>query len=199
MKTLYLSLAAVLTLSACASSPPPTDPRPLSTDGVYSEGVDTFGQAEMAEAVADFFGVTSEAAASTVERIFADQGRPVAYIAGQEGSGAVGVGLRYGQGYLTMKSGGSREVYWQGPSIGFDTGGDASRVFVLIYNLPSEEALFRRYPGVEGSAYLIGGMSVKYLRSQGITLAPIRSGAGLRLGANIGYLVVSPEKRISPF
>jgi len=195
-----VSAASAVILSGCASNnAPPPQARPLQTDGVYSEGVDTFSQAETAEIVADFFGVTSEAAASAVERVFADQGRPVGYIAGQEGSGAIGVGLRYGQGYLTLKDGGAREVYWQGPSIGFDTGGDASRVFVLVYNLPSEEALFRRYPGVEGSAYLVGGLSVKYLRADGITLAPIRSGAGLRLGANIGYLVISPEKRINPF
>lgn len=191
---------SALFMAACASSPPPANPQPLATDGVYSEEVDTFDQAETAEAVADFFGVTSEAAATTVERIFADQGRPVGYIAGQEASGAIGVGLRYGQGYLTLKTGGAQEVYWQGPSLGFDLGGDASRVFILVYNLPPDpNYIYRRYPGVEGSAYLVGGMSVKYMSADGVTLAPIRSGAGLRLGANVGYLVISPEKRINPF
>jgi len=194
----FAACAAIL-LAACATSAPPSDPRPLDSEGVYSEQVDTFSEAETAEAVADFFGVTSEAAATTVERVFADQGRPVGYIAGQEASGAIGVGLRYGEGYLTMKSGGSQKVYWQGPSLGFDLGGDASRVFILVYDLPRADDIYRRYPGVEGSAYLVGGMSVKYLHAGGVTLAPIRSGAGVRLGANVGYLVVSPEKRISPF
>lgn len=201
MKTLPVLAAALaaLTLAACATATAPQTARPLSTENVYSEEVDTFSDAEMAEAVADFFGVTSEAAATTVERIFADQGEPVGYIAGQEGSGAFGVGLRYGQGYLTMKSGGSYPLYWQGPTLGFDVGGDASRVFMLVYNLPSPDYIFRRYPGVEGSGYFIGGMGVQYLSADGVTIAPITSGAGLRLGANVGYLVISPEQRINPF
>jgi hypothetical protein len=165
----------------------------------YSEGVDTYSQEEMVEAVSDFFGVTAEAAAAVLERVFSDLGRPVGYVAGEEIAGAVGVGLRYGEGYLTMRSGERAHVYWQGPSIGFDTGGNASRVFVLVYNMDDADRLYRRFPGVEGSAYFIAGLGVNYQRADGITLAPIRSGVGLRAGANVGYLAYSRRRNWLPF
>ena len=152
------------------------------------------------EATADFFGVTAEAAASALERVFSDLGRPVGYIAGEEVSGAAGVGLRYGEGYLTMK--GERErhkVYWTGPSIGFDAGGNASRVFTLVYDLNDVDRLYQRFPGVDGSAYFVAGMGVNYQRADNITLAPIRSGVGLRAGANVGYLAYSRERNWLPF
>lgn len=165
----------------------------------YSDGVDTYSQEEMVEAVSDFFGVTAEAAAAVIERVFSDLGRPVGYVAGEEVAGAVGVGLRYGEGYLTMRDGERSHVYWQGPSIGFDTGGNASRVFVLVYNMDEADRIYRRFPGVEGSAYFIGGMGVNYQRADGITLAPIRSGVGLRAGANVGYLAYSRRRNWLPF
>lgn len=165
----------------------------------YSEDVDGYSQEEVVEAVSDFFGVTAEAAAAVVERVFSDLGRPVGYVAGEEVSGAVGVGLRYGEGYLTMRDGRRQHVYWQGPSIGFDTGGNASRVFVLVYRMNDPDRIFRRFPGVEGSAYFVGGMGVNYQRADGITLAPIRSGVGLRAGANIGYLAYSRRRNWLPF
>lgn len=165
----------------------------------YSEPVETYSQDELVDAVSDFFGVTAEAAASVLERIFADLGRPVGYVAGEEVSGAIGVGLRYGEGYLTMKNGIREKVYWRGPSVGFDTGGNASRVFVLVYNLHDTDQLFQRFPGVEGSAYLVAGMGVNYQRADDITLAPIRSGVGLRLGANVGYLAYTRERAWLPF
>jgi hypothetical protein len=161
--------------------------------------VETYSQDELVDAVSDFFGVTAEAAASVLERIFADLGRPVGYVAGEEVSGAIGVGLRYGEGYLTMKNGIREKVYWRGPSVGFDTGGNASRVFVLVYNLHDTDQLFQRFPGVEGSAYLVAGMGVNYQRADHITLAPIRSGVGLRLGANVGYLAYTRERAWLPF
>jgi hypothetical protein len=202
-RMLTLIAAVALALPACASNQQApaqgTPAQPMNTEGVYSEEIDTFSEGETAEAIADFFGVNAEAAASTVERIFADQGRPTAYIAGQEAGGAVAVGLRYGEGYLTMKNGGTQQVYWQGPSIGFDLGGDASRVFMLVYDLHNPEFIYRRFPGVEGSAYLIAGMSVNYKHVGGVTLAEIRSGAGARLGINAGYINISREKRIVPF
>ena len=165
----------------------------------YSEPVDTYSQDELVDAVSDFFGVTAEAAASVLERVFSDLGRPVGYVAGEEVAGAVGVGLRYGEGYLTMKNGVREKVYWRGPSIGFDTGGNASRVFVLVYNLDDPDRLFQRYPGVEGSAYLIAGMGVNYQRADYVALAPIRSGVGLRAGANVGYLAYSRRRAWLPF
>ncbi|WP_339744103.1 DUF1134 domain-containing protein [uncultured Maricaulis sp.] len=165
----------------------------------YSDPVDTYSQDELTDAVTDFFGVTAEAAASMLERVFSDLGRPVGYIAGEEVSGAIGFGLRYGEGYLTMKSGPREKVYWRGPSVGWDAGGNASRVFVLVYNLNDTAQLFQRFPGVEGTAYLVAGMGVNYQRADDITLAPIRSGVGLRAGANVGYLAYTRRRAWLPF
>ena len=131
--------------------------------------------------------------------MFREYGQPTAYLAGEEASGAITVGARYGQGLLYMKQRPTTEVFWQGPSIGFDVGGNASRVFTLCYNLQYPDAIFRRFPGVEGSAYLIGGIGVNYQRAENIVLAPMRAGVGLRLGANIGYLVYSRQRNILPF
>lgn len=165
----------------------------------YSEPIDSYSQDEITDAVTDFFGVTAEAAASVMERVFSDLGRPVGYIAGEEVSGAVGIGLRYGEGYLTLKNGERAKVYWRGPSVGWDAGGNASRVFVLVYNLDDVDRLYQRFPGVEGTAYLVAGMGVNYQRADDITLAPIRSGVGLRAGANIGYLAYSRRRAWLPF
>ncbi|OYW81641.1 MAG: hypothetical protein B7Z26_04800 [Asticcacaulis sp. 32-58-5] len=156
---------------------------------------------EVLNAGSNFLGVTVEALGGAIERIFADYGdRPTAYIAGEEGSGAIGIGLRYGKGLVHMKSAQRpTEVYWQGPSIGFDTGANASRVFTLAYFLDNPEQIFRRFPGVEGSAYFIGGLGVNYQRAEGIVLAPIRAGVGFRLGANVGWLSYSKKRNILPF
>lgn len=160
---------------------------------------DTYEKNEIIEAVADFFGVTAEAAGAAVERIFADNGRPNAFIKGSEGAAALGVGLRYGKGTLQMKSGEARTVYWQGPSIGWDMGANGAKCFTLVYNLPNTDAIFRRFPGVEGSAYFIGGIGINYQRAEGITLAPMRAGVGIRLGANVGYLSYSRTRHLLPF
>jgi len=149
--------------------------------------------------VSDFLGVTAENAGGAVERIFAKNGRPTAYIAGEEGSGALAIGARYGRGLLYMKGREPVEVYWQGPSIGWDFGGNASRVFTLCYDLDDPQSIFQRFPGVEGSAYFIGGLGVNYQKASGVTLAPIRAGVGFRLGANIGYLAYSKKRNILPF
>ena len=191
--TLAASLALGLAGPALAQDPEYGQP------SEYSEPVETYSQDELVDAVSDFFGVTAEAAASVLERVFSDLGRPVGYVAGEEVAGAIGVGLRYGEGYLTMKNGIREKVYWRGPSIGFDTGGNASRVFVLVYNLDDPDRLLQRYPGVEGSAYLVAGMGVNYQRADEITLAPIRSGVGLRAGANVGYLAYTRERAWLPF
>jgi hypothetical protein len=160
---------------------------------------DTYSNTEIVDAVANFFGVTAEAAGQAVERVFRENGRPNAYIKGEEASGAVVVGLRYGEGTLQMKNGSTRKVYWQGPSVGFDLGGNGSKVFTLVYNLPNPDAIYQRFPGVEGSAYFIGGIGVNYQRADDITLAPMRAGVGWRLGANVGYLAYSRKRHILPF
>lgn len=149
---------------------------------------DTFSQNEIAQKAESFFGAMTEGLGTVVEKVFNEQGRPNAYIAGTEASGAIGVGLRYGEGTLFNKCGGSRKVFWQGPSVGWDVGANASKTFVLIYNLKEQDKLFQRFPGVEGTFYYVAGIGVNYQRTDGITLAPIRTGVGLRAGANIGYL-----------
>ncbi len=160
---------------------------------------DTFSRDEVINSASDFLGVGAEAVGGAVERIFRDNGRPTGYIAGEEASGAVSVGLRYGRGLLYMKDKPPIESYWRGPTVGWDLGGNASRVFTLCYNLQYPDALFRRFPGVEGSAYLVGGLGVNYQRADDIILAPIRAGVGLRLGANVGYLAYSRNRRWWPF
>lgn len=159
---------------------------------------ETYDRGEIVNGVSDFLGVSAESAGAAVERIFHENGRPTAYIAGEEGSAAFFGGLRYGKGLLYMKNREPMEVYWQGPSFGFDFGGNASRSFTLCYNLQYPDMIFRRFPGVEGSAYIVAGLGVNYQRAEGITLAPMRTGIGLRLGANVGYLVYSRKRHIIP-
>lgn len=192
-RTLILSGGA-LTVGACATSGDGFDARQGGQQAA------TYTRDELVPAVSDFFGVTVEAAGAAIERIFRDQGQPTAYLAGEEGSAAITVGARYGRGLLYMKAQAQpMEVFWQGPSIGFDAGANASRVFMLCYNLHYPDAIFRRLPGVEGSAYFIGGLGVNYLSGDGITVAPIRAGVGLRLGANVGYLTFSRQRNVLPF
>jgi len=186
--------------SAEGYPPPPPAPPPEPPPSQPTSGrAPTFSDDEIVHRVSDFMGVTVEAAGGVVEKSFKDQGRPTAYIAGEEGSVAFIGGLRYGRGLLYMKGRPTMEVFWQGPSVGFDLGGNASRVFVLCYNLQYPDAIFRRFPGVDGSAYFIGGLGVNYQRADDITLAPIRAGVGFRLGANIGYLAYSRQRNVIPF
>jgi hypothetical protein len=188
-RTLSLGLAASAIMPAAAFGQAAEQP----DDNTYS-------QDEIIAAGQRFFGVSAAGLATVVERVFADLGRPTGYVQGDEGSGAVGVGLRYGRGRLRLKRrSGTTRVYWQGPSIGIDTGGNASKVFTLCYNLTAPEQIFERFPGVDGSAYFVGGVGVNYQRREEITLAPIRAGVGLRLGASLGYLHYTRRRRLVPF
>ncbi len=200
---LTAALPCLALLAACASTgaPPPESADPgYGQPSAYSDDIDAYSREEIVEAASDFFGVTAEAAASALERVFSDLGRPVGYIAGEEVSAAAGVGLRYGEGYLTLKGDpDTTKVYWTGPSVGFDAGGNASRVFTLVYDLRDVDRLYQRFPGVEGSAYFVAGLGVTYQRADDITLAPIRSGVGLRAGANVGYLAYSRRRNWIPF
>lgn len=171
----------------------------LSVAPAGARAEDTFGQDEILRRATGFFGDVSEGLARAVEKAFRDQGRPNAYITGEEGSGAFVVGLRFGQGILERKSGARRRVYWNGPSIGWDVGGNASKVFMLVYHLPSEDAIFQRFPGVEGSLYFVAGFGLNYVQSGPIVLAPIRTGVGLRAGASAGYLSFTPTRSWVPF
>ena len=205
-RTLIVSGLATLGASGCATaqpqgsgSLPPPSPSASANPSYPAGQAETYSRDEIVNNVSDFLGVTAEAAGGAIERVFQDNGRPTAYIAGEEASGAFVGGARYGRGLLYMKNREPLEVYWQGPSVGWDWGGNASRVFTLCYNLHYPEIIFQRFPGVEGSAYLVAGLGVNYLRSDDITLAPIRAGVGLRLGANVGYLGFSRTRRVLPF
>lgn len=160
---------------------------------------DKFSQNEVVQAAAGFFGATSEAVAKAVQKVFSDNGLPDAYIKGDEGSGAFVVGLRYGAGWLMRKGYAPVRVYWQGPSVGFDFGGNASKAFILVYNLQSEDRLFQKFPGGEGTIYFIAGIGVNYMRAGGITIAPMRTGVGLRAGVNAGYVTFTRHESYNPF
>jgi hypothetical protein len=149
---------------------------------------------EITDAGANFFGITTEAMAKGVQHVFADLGEPDAYIKGDEGSGAIILGFRYGSGWLVRKSREPQQVYWRGPSVGFDAGANVSKCFTLAYNLREDRRLFQRYPGVEGSFYVVAGLGINYMRSGGVTLAPMRTGIGLRAGVNAHYQVYSDRR-----
>jgi hypothetical protein len=160
---------------------------------------DTYSKNEIVQVASDFFGMTTAAVAQAVERIFRDLGRPNAYIKGEEASGAFAVGLRYGKGRMYRKGYRNLLVYWQGPSLGFDIGANASKCFTLVYQIRRQEEIFQRYPGVEGTYYFIAGIGVNYQRSGRISLAPMRTGIGIRAGVNAGYLSYTRERDILPF
>ncbi|MBI3369726.1 MAG: DUF1134 domain-containing protein [Burkholderiales bacterium] len=173
---------------------------PLSLSRVAQAADDskTYDEDSVLKAATDFFGTGAEGLAKVVEKLFKEQGRPNGTIRGEEASAALTVGLRYGEGQLVLKSGGGGKVFWAGPSIGLDVGANASKVFTLVYNLPNANAIYQRFPGVDGSLYWIGGVGVNYQRLKGITLAPIRLGVGLRTGASVGYMHYRRKKSINP-
>jgi hypothetical protein len=163
------------------------------------QGPATYGPDELVGAGHKFFGNVSRGLASIIERAVSQWGLPNGYVLGEEGSGAFVAGLRYGEGTLYTKNAGDLRVYWQGPSVGFDWGGDGARTMTLVYNLPSTNAIYQRFAGIDGSAYIVGGFGMTALTANNIVLVPIRSGIGLRLGANIGYLKFTPRATWNPF
>ncbi len=174
-------------------------PMPDAAASPLATRTDTYKKDDLIGAAEGVFGKGAAGLAGIVERILKEQGEPNAYIAGREASGAFVVGLRYGSG--TMKHGveGERPVYWTGPSIGFDVGGDAAKVFMLVYNLYDSQDLYKRFPQVEGRAYFVGGFSATYLRRGSVVVIPVRLGVGVRLGANLGYMKFSEKGRWLPF
>ena len=159
----------------------------------------SYGPDELVGAGHRFFGSVSRGLASVIERAVSQWGLPNGYVLGEEGSGAFVAGLRYGEGTLYTKNAGDLRVYWQGPSVGFDFGGNASKCFTLVYAIRRQSEIYQRFPGVEGSAYFIGGLGVNYQRSGRISLAPIRAGVGFRTGVNVGYLSYTRDRDILPF
>jgi hypothetical protein len=170
--------------------PPPTQRQPSPN---------TYGPDELVGAGHKFFGNVSRGLASVIERAVSQWGLPNGYILGEEGSGAFVAGLRYGEGTLYTKNAGDLRVYWQGPSIGWDIGGDGDRTMMLVYSLPATEAVYQRFAGVDGSAYIVGGFGMTVLSANNIVIVPIRSGVGARLGVNVGYLKFTPSATWNPF
>lgn len=161
--------------------------------------IPTYHKDDVIGAAEGVFGKGAKGLGGIVEKILKDQGEPDAYIAGREVSGALILGVRYGSGTLTHNVEGQRPVYWTGPSVGFDVGGDATKVFVLVYNLYDSQDLYKRFAQVEGRAYFVGGFSATYLRRGSVALIPVRLGVGVRLGANVGYMKFSEKSRWLPF
>ncbi len=182
MKFFVLSIAAIALGAAALAGPA----HAAKDDFTYSKN-------EILDKAIGFFGATTKGLAGAIQKVFEDQGRPNGLIFGEEASAAFGIGVRYGKGKLNRKKHKLLQVYWQGPSVGFDFGGNASKVMVLVYRLDKTEDLFRRFPGVEGSFYFVAGVGVNYQQSGNIVLAPIRTGVGLRSGINIGYLHYTRE------
>ncbi|HEX2257674.1 MAG TPA: DUF1134 domain-containing protein [Afifellaceae bacterium] len=186
-------LAAVLALSSPGTAAP----------GGPSADSSEFSSGEVVAAGHRFFGVMSGELAALVERIVDNYGLPNGYIIGQEASGALIGGLRYGQGTLYTRDAGSHPIFWQGPSIGWDVGGDGDRTMMLVYDLPAVESIYRRFAGVNGSAYLVGGLGMTVLANtdfpRPVYIVPIRSGLGARLGINIGYLKFTDQRTWNPF
>ena len=162
-------------------------------------GHPTYTDDEVAKAANAFFKHGAQDLGNVLQKVLKEKGQPVAIIRGEEAGGAIGVGVRYGHGELVYKGSAGRQVYWQGPSIGFDLGANAVKVFALVYDLPGSDQLFARFPGVEGSLYFIGGFGVNYVQNGSIVVAPVRFGVGWRQGLRVGYMHFSPKKRLNPF
>ena len=158
----------------------------------------TYSENEIIAAAENLFGATTKGLASVIEKIFQDLGQPNGFISGDEISGAFIIGLRYGRGELNQKGKTKQPIFWQGPSIGFDFGGNASKTFVLIYNMSSPDDLYRRFPGLDGSFYFVAGIGVNYQTDGVLTIAPIRTGVGLRAGGSLGYLHYTRESSWFP-
>jgi len=193
------SAAAVLiiaALSVFAAGPVSAQNNP--PPGTLPANESRFNSQEIVNAGHNFFGTVSRGLAQVVEKAVSQWGLPNGYVLGEEASGAFVAGLRYGEGMLYTKNAGDLKVYWQGPSIGFDAGGEGARTMMLIYNLPNTNAVYERFGGIDGSAYFIGGFGMTALTANGVVVVPIRSGVGLRLGANVGYLKFTQQPTWNP-
>ncbi|HRW61368.1 MAG TPA: DUF1134 domain-containing protein [Defluviicoccus sp.] len=189
-------------------APPPADSAARhDRDGGYPEprGPESYddnrsySQNEIIAAGHGFFGSISQGLASVIEHAFKKAGRPNGYILGEDAGGAFVAGLRYGEGRLYTKDAGTHKVYWQGPSVGYDFGGAGSKTMVLVYNLRDPSDVYHRFGGVEGTAYIVGGVSIQFQKHDDVVMAPIRAGIGLRLGANVGYLKYTRRPTWNPF
>ncbi len=194
------TLAALVALFGVACADPAAAQRRPAPQAAGAETPTTFSGSELVQNGHRFFGTLSRGLALTIEEAVRRWGEPNGYVLGQEGSGAFVAGLRYGEGILYTRNAGERKVFWQGPSVGFDWGGDGARTMILVYNLPSMQAMYQRFGGVDGSAYLVAGFGMTALTAgDGVTLVPIRTGIGARLGINLGYLKFTEQATWNPF
>ncbi len=184
LKAMALAVLALISIAVAQ--------RPAEAAGEYSIQ-------EVVDAGHGFFGETSGALAKVIEQAFEQYGLPNGYILGQEGSGALIAGLTYGEGTLYTKNVGQHDVFWQGPSLGIDYGGNGTRAMMLVYDLPDVDTLYARYGGVSGSAYIVAGVGMTVLKSRDVILVPIRTGVGARLGVNVGYLKLTRAPTWNPF
>ena len=190
---LFFALALGLFVSALSVF---AMPHPARAQGTLSN---TYSSEELVNAGSRFFGSVSQGLASIVEKSVSQFGQPNAYILGQEGSAALIGGVRYGEGTMYTRNAGRRDIFWQGPTVGFDAGADGSRVMMLVYNLPTVNDVYGRYPAVQGTAYFIGGVGMTVMKRDNVIMVPIRAGVGARLGINVGYLKFTPKATWNPF
>jgi hypothetical protein len=200
MRALTRSMFVVLAVAAMGTAtllaqtnPPPQAPQTQAPQGGQYSSI------EIIDAGHRFFGTISRGLAQLVERAGSQWGLPNGYVLGQEAGGAVVAGLRYGEGILYTKNAGDLRVFWQGPSLGWDFGGEGARTMMLVYSLPATNSIYQRFIGIDGSAYFVGGLGMTALTADNIVVVPIRSGIGVRLGANVGYLKFTPSATWNPF
>jgi hypothetical protein len=187
LATLIASASLLDICGALAQPAPPPNPQ------------QDFTPAELINAGHRFFGTVSRGLATVIEKAVSQWGQPNGYVLGEEAGGAFFGGLRYGEGMLYTKNAGDLKVFWQGPTVGWDFGGEGARTMMLVYSLPATQAIYQRFAGIDGSAYFIGGFGMTALTANNIVLVPIRSGVGFRLGANVGYLKFTPASTWNPF
>jgi hypothetical protein len=202
MRAVFRSLGLLLSVIGFTGSPAMAQPAPVQPapgPEASPPPAQTFAPGELVGAGHRFFGGVSRGLATIIEKAVSQWGLPNGYVLGQEAGGAVVVGLRYGEGVLYTKNAGDLKVFWQGPSLGWDVGGEGARTMMLIYNLPATTAIYQHFAGVDGSAYFVGGFGMTVLTSNRIVVIPIRSGVGVRLGANVGYLKFTDRATWNPF
>ncbi|MEE2684503.1 MAG: EipA family protein [Pseudomonadota bacterium] len=197
---LYLLIFLALLSISCTNQPNKPDEDSISESIESANPVIPYQQDTILREAEIFFGSTAQGMADVLNQAFLDNGLPDAYIKGEEASGSIGIGVKFGHGDLFLSNGTTNKVFWRGPTLGFDIGGNATKVFILIYNLPSVDSLFTgRFGGVEGSLYYVGGFGLNYNQRNDIKLAPVRFGLGWRQGVNIGYIQLSKENSLMPF
>ncbi|WP_169054369.1 EipA family protein [Nitratireductor sp. XY-223] len=199
MKRTFGAIAVVVSQLAAAALVFAAAHSPALAQHAQPVGSEPYTMQEIVDEGHNYFGQATDGLARVVERSFEQYGLPNGYVLGEEGSGAIVGGLTYGEGQLYTKNAGEHPVFWQGPSLGFDYGGQGSRVMMLVYELQSIEDIYGRFAGVSGQAYAVAGVGMTVLQGGHVVIVPIRTGIGARIGINIGYLKLTPRPTWNPF